>query len=297
MQVGESLLPCYPTLPLSPASRWRGACITLPAACVQVGECLPWSAGDCSLSYTLHNHNSVLGLRELALRGGAEVHVVDFEDDKDAPTAAAAAAGPSAATSATADVAAVAPVAAAPATSRCPPGRMVHCHSMRRCMGPTLPVDAAEHKSGGRGSAEAGALAAGDNGSSGSDGGSGGRAGTGAQDTGNSSSRSAGSRSDGGSDGHQRGPSFHLLALPLECNFSGRRYDLAAAMEAAAGAGPHGNPSSDFGSGSGVGSGSGCRKIRSLVLVDAAKACATSPPDLSVHPVDFVALSYYKIFG
>ncbi|KAL3136431.1 hypothetical protein ABBQ38_005687 [Trebouxia sp. C0009 RCD-2024] len=33
------------------------------------------------------------------------------------------------------------------------------------------------------------------------------------------------------------------------------------------------------------------------VLIDAAKACATAPPDLTKHPADFVALSYYKIFG
>ncbi|KAL0050843.1 hypothetical protein WJX82_008290 [Trebouxia sp. C0006] len=33
------------------------------------------------------------------------------------------------------------------------------------------------------------------------------------------------------------------------------------------------------------------------VLIDAAKACATAPPDLTQNPADFVALSYYKIFG
>ncbi|GAX85250.1 hypothetical protein CEUSTIGMA_g12670.t1 [Chlamydomonas eustigma] len=36
---------------------------------------------------------------------------------------------------------------------------------------------------------------------------------------------------------------------------------------------------------------------RCLVLLDASKGCATSPPDLSAHPVDFLVLSYYKIFG
>ncbi|KAK9822750.1 hypothetical protein WJX74_003955 [Apatococcus lobatus] len=33
------------------------------------------------------------------------------------------------------------------------------------------------------------------------------------------------------------------------------------------------------------------------VLLDAAKACASKPPDLSTCPADFVAISYYKIFG
>nr|POE73152.1 molybdenum cofactor sulfurase [Quercus suber] len=34
-----------------------------------------------------------------------------------------------------------------------------------------------------------------------------------------------------------------------------------------------------------------------MVLVDAAKGCATEPPDLSKYPVDFVVISFYKIFG
>ena len=266
------------------------------AALMQVGECLPWSAGGSSLSYTRHNHNSVLGLRELALRGGAEVHVVDFKDYEDAP-ATSAAEGPSAATSTAADVL---PVAEAPAIIRGLPGEMVHCHSMRRRMGPALPKGVAEHARDGRGSADAGALAADDSGGSGSgsDGGSGGRAGASTKGTCSSGSDGGSDgRSDDRSDDRRIGPSFRLLALPLECNFSGRRYDLGAAMAASAGAGPSGNPSSCSGSGSGSGAGSGSCEARSLVLVDAAKACATSPPDLSVHPVDFIALSYYKIFG
>ena len=34
---------------------------------------------------------------------------------------------------------------------------------------------------------------------------------------------------------------------------------------------------------------------RWFVLVDAAKACSTSPPDLSSYPADFVVLSFYKV--
>ncbi|MEW5316354.1 MAG: hypothetical protein WDW38_007733 [Sanguina aurantia] len=34
-----------------------------------------------------------------------------------------------------------------------------------------------------------------------------------------------------------------------------------------------------------------------LVLMDAAKACSTQPPDLSRHHADFVTVSFYKIFG
>lgn len=34
-----------------------------------------------------------------------------------------------------------------------------------------------------------------------------------------------------------------------------------------------------------------------MVLVDAAKGCATEPPDLSKYPVDFVVISFYKVCG
>lgn len=34
-----------------------------------------------------------------------------------------------------------------------------------------------------------------------------------------------------------------------------------------------------------------------MVLIDAAKGCATDPPNLSVYPADFVVCSFYKIFG
>ncbi|PNG99873.1 Molybdenum cofactor sulfurase, partial [Tetrabaena socialis] len=55
------------------------------------------------------------------------------------------------------------------------------------------------------------------------------------------------------------------------------------------GAGGHGS--------SGGGGGGGGGGSRWLVLLDAAKACSTAPPDLSAAPADFVVLSYYKIFG
>eukprot|EP00884_Botryococcus_braunii_P022713 jgi/Botrbrau1/9125/Bobra.160_3s0002.1 len=43
--------------------------------------------------------------------------------------------------------------------------------------------------------------------------------------------------------------------------------------------------------------GPGTSRDRWWVLVDAAKACSSCPPDLRRHPADFVVLSYYKIFG
>jgi molybdenum cofactor sulfurtransferase len=73
-----------------------------------------------------------------------------------------------------------------------------------------------------------------------------------------------------------------LFALPAECNFSGARLDLGivAALQQ--------SPPADV---AGVPAG------RWAVLLDAAKAAATHPPDLSVVRPHFVALSYYKIFG
>jgi molybdenum cofactor sulfurtransferase len=34
---------------------------------------------------------------------------------------------------------------------------------------------------------------------------------------------------------------------------------------------------------------------RWMVLIDAAKGCATEPLDLSKHPADFVVISFYKV--
>ncbi len=81
----------------------------------------------------------------------------------------------------------------------------------------------------------------------------------------------------------------HLFAFPLESNFSGTRYseELVVAVQ---------NQTVEISSSSTTTPGSGGGgKWR--VLLDAAKACATNPPNLSQYPADFVALSYYKIFG
>ena len=71
-----------------------------------------------------------------------------------------------------------------------------------------------------------------------------------------------------------------LLALPLESNFSGKRYNLNAVIEHA----------KEMTTNSGVWH----------VLLDASRACASYPPDLSASGgklPDFVLISYYKMFG
>ncbi|GAY42414.1 hypothetical protein CUMW_066650 [Citrus unshiu] len=80
------------------------------------------------------------------------------------------------------------------------------------------------------------------------------------------------------------GDAYNLFAFPSECNFSGSRFnlDLINIMKK--------NPErileiSPFSKG------------RWMVLIDAAKGCVTQPPDLSKYPVDFVVMSFYKIFG
>lgn len=69
-----------------------------------------------------------------------------------------------------------------------------------------------------------------------------------------------------------------LFAFPMESNFHGVRYglELVNAVQACAADGEH---------------------PAWRVLLDAAKGAGTGPPDLAAHPADFVALSYYKLFG
>lgn len=76
----------------------------------------------------------------------------------------------------------------------------------------------------------------------------------------------------------------NMFAYPLESNFSGARYDAAVGdcIQQGRAAGVDELPAS---------------RGRWWVLLDAAKACSTCPPDLSRHKPDFVVLSYYKIFG
>lgn len=80
------------------------------------------------------------------------------------------------------------------------------------------------------------------------------------------------------------GDAYNLFAFPSECNFSGSRFnlDLVNIMKK--------NPESILEI-------SPFSKGRWMVLIDAAKGCVTHPPDLSKYPVDFVVVSFYKIFG
>ncbi len=89
-----------------------------------------------------------------------------------------------------------------------------------------------------------------------------------------------------------------LAVLPHECNFTGQRLDLALVRllqrQGLAAQGEEGRQGQGASGPSGAGALLGGRW---LVMLDAAKSCATSPPDLARHPVDLVALSYYKIIG
>ncbi|CAK8575226.1 unnamed protein product [Lathyrus sativus] len=85
-------------------------------------------------------------------------------------------------------------------------------------------------------------------------------------------------------EGEPTGDVYNLFAFPSECNFSGLRFDLDLAKIIKE------DSSRILGT-------SVCKNGRWLVLIDAAKGSATMPPDLSKYPVDFVALSFYKLFG
>ncbi|XXG68836.1 hypothetical protein AAC387_Pa06g1841 [Persea americana] len=78
---------------------------------------------------------------------------------------------------------------------------------------------------------------------------------------------------------------YNLFAFPSECNFSGVKFDLNLVNIMK-------KHSESVLQGS-----SYCSKGRWMVLVDAAKGCATQPLDLSKYPADFVVVSFYKIFG
>ncbi|XP_059591650.1 molybdenum cofactor sulfurase isoform X2 [Vitis vinifera] len=80
------------------------------------------------------------------------------------------------------------------------------------------------------------------------------------------------------------GYAHNLFAFPSECNFSGVRFslDLVKIIKEDAERILTGPPFYK-----------GCW----MVLIDAAKGCATKPPDLSKYPADFVVISFYKLFG
>ncbi|KAI3965813.1 hypothetical protein MKX01_010770 [Papaver californicum] len=80
------------------------------------------------------------------------------------------------------------------------------------------------------------------------------------------------------------GSAYNLFAFPSECNFSGMKFslDLVKLMKENSERALEGSP---YSSG------------QWMVLIDAAKGCATQPPDLARFPADFVAISFYKIFG
>ena len=112
----------------------------------------------------------------------------------------------------------------------------------------------------------------------------------------------------------------HLFAFPLESNFSGNRYpeELVDCIQNIGGASSslsssstttktlklapgavswHSTPSSSITTTATENETCELPAGEWRVLIDAAKACATQPPDLSTHHPDFVALSFYKIFG
>ncbi|CAN7098649.1 unnamed protein product [Brassica rapa subsp. narinosa] len=82
-----------------------------------------------------------------------------------------------------------------------------------------------------------------------------------------------------------RGDACNLFAFPSECNFTGLRFnlDLVNLIKENNEATLEGTPFA--------------KSKRWMVLIDAAKGCATQPPNLSEFPADFVVMSFYKLFG
>lgn len=273
-----------------------GSILYCPVPCravLQVAESLDWSAPGSCFAYTLQNHNSVLGIREVALARGAEAQAVRVSELIPAPPSKP----DRSPTDATDGASAIAP---APGAGLCGQADDGVAFAFEPA-GPVMRRRRAVGTDGGSGSGAA------------------------------QSAFGGGRDADGGpgTPAVAREP-VRLFAFPLECNFSGARLHESLvdhvqrhgpfaspaghrpsgtthAGEAAA-EGTDGVVPADGGSeqlrpsgaggkrpaGSDSGSGSGPRW---LVLIDAAKACATSSPDLSHHPADIVVLSYYKMFG
>ncbi|KAL3734047.1 hypothetical protein ACJRO7_023404 [Eucalyptus globulus] len=85
-------------------------------------------------------------------------------------------------------------------------------------------------------------------------------------------------------DDEPAGAAYSLFAMPSECNFSGVRFnlDLVSIIK----------EDSER-----VLEDSHFHRGKWMVLIDAAKGCATRKLDLSKCPADFVVLSFYKLFG
>nr|XP_043619000.1 molybdenum cofactor sulfurase isoform X2 [Erigeron canadensis] len=85
-------------------------------------------------------------------------------------------------------------------------------------------------------------------------------------------------------DEEPNGQVYNLFAFPSECNFSGVKFnlDLIDVIK---------EDSEKVLEGS-----QHCRG-KWMILIDAAKGCSTDPPNLSKHRADFVAISFYKLFG
>ncbi|KAK6149517.1 hypothetical protein DH2020_017042 [Rehmannia glutinosa] len=89
---------------------------------------------------------------------------------------------------------------------------------------------------------------------------------------------------DGCRTKEQTSDTYNLFAFPSECNFSGRRFnlDLVNVIKEDSYEMPGTSPR---------------HSGHWVVLIDAAKGSATSPPDLSKYKADFVVVSFYKLFG
>ena len=233
---------CPPAEPPPLLTRPCRSCACTPAAALKlVGESFPWGPGS-TFAYLRDNHNSVLGIRQLAAAGGA------------ACTAAVE-------------------LAAAPARRDEPGGGGGggggggSSWLLRPCSTPAA-----------AGLAAAAATA--------------------------EAACSGSSSSSGGGGGGE--PPHHLFAFPLESNFSGVRYDprlVSAVQHGAVQWEALADSQASGGGGDGAAAASVAGGARALpagrwrVLLDAAKACASTPPDLAACPADFAVLSYYKVFG
>uniref|UniRef100_A0A0D9WT42 Molybdenum cofactor sulfurase n=1 Tax=Leersia perrieri TaxID=77586 RepID=A0A0D9WT42_9ORYZ len=98
--------------------------------------------------------------------------------------------------------------------------------------------------------------------------------------------------SQNGSLSNIPGNNWNIFAFPSECNFSGHKFSLSLVKLIKEG-------KISLKQQIVFSTLIKCITYRGkwMVLIDAAKGCATEPPNLTMYPADFVVCSFYKIFG
>lgn len=224
-----------------------------------LGELFPWSPSS-RFAYLVSNHNSVLGIRQYAKAGGSRAGALTVDQVEAWLAGGGASSGSTSSSEATSSGAG----GVTSGNSDSSAGSIAGGGGRRRKI---ASIDGGDGSVGGGGGSSS-------SGSSHGDGTSSGRERASAElDLG---ACCTGPGADGGPDGGAGTTTFSLFAYPAQDNFAGVLHPLrwVAAAQARS-----------------------CARHKWKVLLDAAAYVPTHPLNLTETPADFVAISFYKIFG